>query len=240
MSFVSATYEASHIWYLLRVSAFLMIRPVIRYLATLGGVGLLAGLGALASPLVWPADPDASLVIRNGHLVGEVVGYVWHADPGTATIEVSASPVGLRAIPVQVNADTRITEGAKEGAFGDLTKHTRVRLIYEAQATGRMASSIELLRQGSIVSSATRVDSSPRTEADYWVEVGIFTDLDAAAALATRLLEHNLTVSIESAVVPDHPHPVLRVQIGPFADEAAARAAQRNLRAGGYQARALW
>ena len=66
-----------------------MIRRVFRYVATLGGAGLLVGMGALLSPLVWPTDPDGSLAMRDGRLVGEVSGYVWHADPNTATIHVS-------------------------------------------------------------------------------------------------------------------------------------------------------
>ena len=207
----------------------------------LGGAGLLAGIGALVLSLVWPADPDASLEIRNGHLVGEVVGYVWHADPNTATIRVSTNPVGFRAFAVRINENTRITVGRKEGGFGDLTKHTPVRLIYQAGANGRTASSIELLRQRHAGSSAdASAGRSLRSVADYWVEVGVFTDHDAAAALAARLLERDLAVSIESALVHVRRHPLLRVQIGPFTDEAAARAAQRSLRASGYQARALW
>jgi len=218
-----------------------MIRRVLRYIATLGSAGLLAGMGVLVSPLLWPADPDSSLVIRNGHLVGEVVGYVWQADPRTATIEVSASPIGLRALTVRVAPDTRITDGGKEGAFGDLARHTRVRLIYEPGPGGRVASSIELLRHGRTgVPALAGAGGPPHRVPGYWVEVAAFTDADAAAALATRLLEHNLTVSIESAAVHGRRRPVLRVRIGPFADEADARAAQQNLRTRGFQAHAVW
>lgn len=218
-----------------------MIRRVFRYLVTLGTAGLLAGMGALALPLVWPADPDSALVMRNGHLVGEVVGYVWRADPGTATIEVSASPIGLRTLTVRVDADTRITDGGKEGGFGDLTQHTRVRLTYEPRPSGRVASSIELLRHGRPGSPAlTRDGHPPHRMPGYWMEAATSTDPEGAAVLATRLLEHNLSVSIESAAVRGRQQPVLRVRIGPFADEAAARAAQQNLLASGFQALALW
>lgn len=218
-----------------------MIRRVKRHLAALGSAAVLVGIGALASPLIWPAHPDASLVMRNGHLVGEVVGYVWHADPNTATIKVSASPVGLRAFPFMVDADTRITDGGKEGAFGDLTRHARVRLRYEPRPNGRMASSIEVLHQGTAgPPTPPRDERATHGTSGYWVEVGVFAGPDAAAALATRLLEHHLTVALESATLPRHQQPALRVQIGPFADGAAARAAQQILRASGYQARALW
>jgi hypothetical protein len=218
-----------------------MIRRVLRYVATLGGAGLLVVTGALLSPLVWPPDPDASLVIRDGRLVGEVVGYVWQADPGTATIHVSSSLVGLRAFPVTVNAGTRITDGDKEGAFGDLSKHSRVHLVYEAHADGRLASSIELLRQGAASATMPAVAASlPMPGTGYWVEVGVFTDAEAAGTLAMRLLEHNLAVSIDSLAVRGRRQRFLRVQVGPFPDESAARAVEQNLRAGGYQARALW
>jgi sporulation related protein len=217
-----------------------MIRRVLRYIATLGSAGLLAVLVVL-SPAIWPSDPDASLVLRNGQLVGETVGYVWQADPSTATIQVSASLVGLRAIPVTVSPDTRITDGDKEGAFGDLGKHRRVRVVYEARADGRLASSIELLHQGMPIARVMGEDEARSTPATgYWVEVGIFTDPDAAGALATRMLEHNLTVSIESLTLRGGDQRALRVQVGPFADESAARAAQQNLRAMGHQAHALW
>ncbi len=221
-----------------------MIRRVFRYVATLGSAGLV-GMAALLSPLIWPADPDSSLVLRNGQLVGEVVGYVWQADPNTATIQVSSSLIGLRAFPVTVNVDTRITDGEKEGAFGDLSKHRRVRLIYEARAHGRLASSIELLRPGGPASPETTTDVAiePTPATGYWVEVGVFSDPEAAGVLATRLLEHNLAVSIESVSVRGSQQRVLRVlrvQVGPYAHESAARAAQQNLRAIGHQARALW
>ena len=52
----------------------------------------------------------------------------------------------------------------------------------------------------------------------------------------THLLEQNLTVSIEPATSPDGEHRVLRVQIGPYDDEASAVAVQQNLRSVGYQA----
>jgi SPOR domain len=215
-----------------------MIRGVMRYLAAFGSAGVLAVLAAVFSPLVWPADPDASLVVRNGQLVGEVVGYVWQADANTATIHVSSSVVGLRTFPVTINADTRIIDGDKEGAFGDLDRHARVHLVYEARPGGRLASSIMLLRQSA--GPETVVDASPTPVAGYWVEVGTFVDPDAAGALAARLLEHNMMVSIESVPVGGGRQRMLRVQVGPFPDEAAGRAAEQNLRAIGHQAHALW
>jgi hypothetical protein len=215
-----------------------MIRGVTRYFAAFGSAGVLAVLAAVFSPLIWPADPDASLVVRNGQLVGEVVGYVWHSDANTATIHVSSSVVGLRTFPVTISADTRIIDGEKEGAFGDLDRHARVHLVYEARPGGRLASSIVLLRH--TTTSETAADAGSTPVAGYWVEVGMFVDPDAAGALATRLLEHNMTVAIESVPVGGGQQRMLRVQVGPFPDEVTGRAAEQNLRAIGHQAHALW
>jgi hypothetical protein len=216
-----------------------MIRPVIRYFATLGSAGLLAALGALVSPVVWPTDPDASLVVRNGQLVGEVVGYIWQADPHTAIIHVSSSVLGLRAFPVRIDPETRITDGDKEGGFGDLGKHARVRVLYEAHPRGRRARSIELLHHDAPLGPAVG-NVLPGSTAGYWVEVGVFYEADAAGILAQRLLEHGMIVSIEPLHVDGGRRRALRVQVGPFADERAALAAQHNLRVTGFRAQALW
>ena len=216
-----------------------MVRPILRYVIAVGGIVLVVGSVFAIAPQIWPPDPDASLTLKNGQIVGETIGFVWAADPDTATIQVSASLVGFRTFPVTVNADTRIMDGDKEGAFGDLGKYTRVRVVYESRDHNRLASSIELIRNGSpgSATSATDVAGDERPPSTgYWVEVGVFTDPEAAGTLAARLLEHNLTVSLESVTLRGQEHPVVRVQVGPYPDEAAATAAQQNLRAIGYQA----
>jgi sporulation related protein len=214
-----------------------MVRRIARYLATFGMTGVLIVGAVFIAPLVWPPDPDASLVLRNGQLMGETVGYVWQTSADSGTVYVSASVVGLRTIPVTVTAGTRINVAGKEGAFADLVRSTPVRVVYESRDHVRLASSIELLVQGSgeaIDAAQPRVEHATAT--GYWVEMGVFADPEAADRLVTRLLEQNLTVSIESATSPDGEHRVLRVQVGPYADEASAVAVQQNLRTIGYQA----
>ena len=214
-----------------------MVRRIASYLATFGMTGVLIVGTVIIAPLVWPPDPDASLVLRNGQLMGEAVGYVWQTSADSGTVHVSASVVGLRTVPVTVTAGTRINVAGKEGAFADLVRSTPVRVIYESRDGVRLASSIELLVQGS---GETFDIAQPRVEhataTGYWVEMGVFADPDAADRLVTRLLEQNLTVSIEPATSPDGEHRVLRVQVGPYADEASAVAVQQNLRTIGYQA----
>jgi SPOR domain len=216
-----------------------MIRPIVRCLAAVGGAGLLVAAVVLMSPLIWPPDPDASLELENGQLVGDTMGYVWQIDANTGTIQVSSSLFGLRRTPVTVTAGTQITVGDKYGAFADLARNAHVRVRYESHEHVRLASSIEVLGQDAVASAVTR-NAPPRLEhtpaVGYWVEVGVFADPDTADGLMARLLEQNLAVSIEPATSRDGQHRVLRVQVGPFGDEGSAITAQQNLRAIGYQA----
>jgi hypothetical protein len=217
-----------------------MIRWVLGYLATAVGVGLLTSMVVMLPPLLWPPDPDASLILRDGRLVGEVAGYVWKTDAATGTIHVSASLVGLRAVPVTVTAGTTILIGDKFGAFADLDTNAQVRVVYEAREQVRLASSIEVLGQGGPVPEVIGRDVAPRVEhvptVGYWIDVGVFADPDAADALVTRLMQDEQSVALETVTSRDGTHRVLRVQVGPFADEASAMVAQRTLRKIGYQA----
>ena len=216
-----------------------MLRPIVRCLAALGGAGLLAATIVVMSPLIWPPNPDGSLELRNGQLVGETIGYIWQTDADTGTIHVTSSLVGLRRTPVTVTAGTQIMVGDKYGAFADLVRNVHVRVLYESHDHVRLASSIEVLAQGAVASAVAknalaRVEHTPAV--GYWVEVGVFADPDTANGLMARLLEQDLAVAIEPATSRDGQYRVLRVQVGPFDDEATAIAAQQNLRAIGYQA----
>src|SRR5689334_18131105 len=111
-----------------------MVRRIARHLATFGMTGVLIAGAVIIAPLVWPPNPDASLVLRNGQLMGEAVGYVRQTSADSGTVYVSASVVGLRAVPVTVTAGTRIDVAGKEGAFADLVRNTPVRVVYESRA----------------------------------------------------------------------------------------------------------
>ena len=70
----------------------------------------------------------------------------------------------------------------------------------------------------------------------YWVEAGIFSDSDAADAMMARLLDQRYSVSLDTVrAQPGRPR-LLRVQVGPFADEASATVAQHRLEAHSRQA----
>jgi hypothetical protein len=217
-----------------------MIGRVFRHLVILAA-GLVTGTGIMMFPLMWPPDPDASLTLTNGQLIGETVGYVWQTDAESGTIYVSASLLGLRRLPVTVTAGTKITVGDKYGAFADLVRNSPVRVVYESHDHVRLASAVEVLGPGALA-AATEIKpvfDPPRVEhapaVGYWLEVGVFADPNGADGLMARLLEQNLPVSIEPATSRDGRYSVLRVQVGPYAGETAAIVAQQNLRAIGYQ-----
>ena len=70
-----------------------------RLITLVAGGGMLVVLGAAALivwPLLWPPDPDASVQLVNGRLIGEVTGYVGRVDRDAHTLDVSASLVGWR------------------------------------------------------------------------------------------------------------------------------------------------
>jgi hypothetical protein len=212
-----------------------------RHLVILAGAGLVTVTGIMVFPLIWPPDPDSSLTLTNGQLVGETVGYIWQTDAESGTIYVSASLLGLRRLPVTVTAGTKITVGEKFGAFANLVHNAPVRIVYESHADVRLASSIKVLGPGELAAALeARPATPPPVEhapaVGYWLEVGLFADPKATDGLMARLLEQNLPVSIEPATSRDGRHSVLRVQVGPYADEAAAIIAQQNLSAIGYQA----
>ena len=107
-------------------------------------------LGAAAMmlwPLLWPPDPDASVQLVDGRLIGETAGYVGRVDRTTQTVDVSSSLVGWRPIIVVVNDQTAIMVQNRHGGFGDLLKDLPVRVSYEVVGGRRLAKSIEVVTE---------------------------------------------------------------------------------------------
>jgi hypothetical protein len=105
-------------------------------------------LGAAALmlwPLLWPPDPDASVQLVSGHLVGETSGYVGRVNHDAQTVDVSSSLIGWRPIVLAVNEQTSILVQNRQGGFGDLTKDLPVRVSYEIVGDRRLARSIEIV-----------------------------------------------------------------------------------------------
>ena len=71
-----------------------------RLITLVAGGGMLVVLGAAALivwPLLWPPDPDASVQLVNGRLMGEVTGYVGRVDrDGAPSTSRRASSGGAR------------------------------------------------------------------------------------------------------------------------------------------------
>lgn len=70
----------------------------------------------------------------------------------------------------------------------------------------------------------------------YWIQVGAFKTMGAAAQLAERLRRQGMPASNEGlASTPWHPAGALaRVRVGPFATHSDARSKLRDLVARGY------
>jgi cell division protein FtsN len=71
---------------------------------------------------------------------------------------------------------------------------------------------------------APAADAAPATVKGYFVQLGVFASLENAEALRARLEGLGIPARLESRVV-----------VGPFPDQAAARAAQARLRDAGQE-----
>jgi hypothetical protein len=135
-------------------------------------------LGAAALmlwPLLWPSDPDTSVQLVNGRLVGETSGYVGRVDRDARTVDVSSSLVGWRPVVLVVNEHTAIQVQDRPGEIGDLVKDLPVRVTYEMVGDKRLAKSIEVItddgRARAAPADAVKVpappaDRSPATPSD--------------------------------------------------------------------------
>src|SRR5262245_25739645 len=174
----------------------------LRYLAMGAGAVMAVGVGSMLSPLVRPVDPDASVTLENGRLIGHTSGYVQDIDAETRTIRVSPSLLGFGAVPVTVSEDTLIQIREKRGAFDNLNPYMSVHVTYENLDTRRRATSIELMETAGTAHASTRdVAERPSESAaasSYWVEAGTFQDADAADELVARLLDQKYSVSLDT------------------------------------------
>jgi len=103
-------------------------------------------------------------------------------------------------------------------------------------ARPRTASAVSLdparPRSASAVSLPTARADAPPAPPQFWVQVGAFRTIDAAAQLVRRLRDHAVTIAIGG----DRPAPLTRVLVGPFADRSAAVSVVRALHASGLAA----
>jgi hypothetical protein len=119
--------------------------PVLKGIAAATLLVLLAAATLIVWPLVSPPDPDASLRLVNGRLLGETSGYLARIDHERRTVDVSASILGVRPVGLVVDAETVILVQDRQGGFGDLWNDLPVRVSYEMLGATRLARVIEIL-----------------------------------------------------------------------------------------------
>ena len=121
-----------------------MRRPLIKLVAIAGALALVGGVALMLRPLVWAPDPDASVQLVDGRLIGETSGYVARVDREARTVDVSASLIGWRPVVLIVNQETVIKVHDRQGGLGDLWKDMPVRASYEVIGDTRVARSIQI------------------------------------------------------------------------------------------------
>ena len=119
----------------------------IRFVAGGGMVMVLGAAALMLWPLLWPPDPDASVQLVGGHLVGETSGYVGRINRDAQTVDVSSSLIGWRPIVLVVNSETSIQVQNRQGGFGDLLKDLPIRVSYEVVGDQRIARAIEIMTE---------------------------------------------------------------------------------------------
>ena len=116
----------------------------LRRFASAVAFSILAASIPIAWWVLWAPDPDASLRMEGGSLVGEVNGYLQHVDRDARTIEVSRSLLGFRPVAIAVTDDTEILVNTLHGGFGDLATYRTVSVSYVVRGTARLAKSIQV------------------------------------------------------------------------------------------------
>ena len=134
-------------------------------------MALLVGGGAMLRPFVWPEDPDASLQMVNGRLVGEAMGYVAAVDSDERILKISASVLGLRAVTLSVGDDATIMIGDKQGGLGDLAVDMPVRVAYALDGGTHRAMAVERLAPGTSVRASSIAPDSARANSVSNVEL---------------------------------------------------------------------
>src|SRR5262249_49199902 len=102
-----------------------------RIAAGIAIVTALGVVGIITRNVLWPDDPDASLQHAGGKVLGDMSGYVGRVDRESRTVDVSASPLGIRPVAIVLTNETAIVVNGKQGAIGDLWKDVPVRVYYE-------------------------------------------------------------------------------------------------------------
>jgi hypothetical protein len=132
------------------------------------GIAIVTALGVaglVTRNVLWPDDPDASLQLSGGRMLGDMAGYVGRVDREARTVDISASPLGIRPVVLLVTNDTAIVVNGKQGAIGDLWKDLPVRVFYEVRDNTRYATSIQVTAGDALAASPGGQDAAPASGA---------------------------------------------------------------------------
>src|SRR5918996_3057882 len=108
--------------------------------------------------LLRASDPDASLPLPEGHVLGDMTGQVGEVNRDAQTVDISETPPGLRPVTLVVTDDTSITVHGKQGGLGDLGKDMPVRVFYEVRDEVMYATSIQVVTEDAQASQPTVSD----------------------------------------------------------------------------------
>ena len=131
-----------------------------RIAAGIAIVTALGVVGIITRNVLWPDDPDASLQHQGGKVLGDMTGYVGRVDKESRTVDVSASPLGIRPLAIVLTNETAIVVNGKQGAIGDLWKDLPVRVYYEVRDNTRYATSIQVTSGDAQAASAAARDQA--------------------------------------------------------------------------------
>jgi hypothetical protein len=136
-------------------------------------VVLLVGAAVLVvSPAFWVADPEESVRLVHGRMIGDTGGHIVGVDRERRTVAISRSLFGWRPVVVSVTPETIITVNKLEGAFGDLARDLPVRVTYEVVGGARLAHAIDIggSRADPVPTVAPRLRTPPAAAAPHSAE----------------------------------------------------------------------
>jgi hypothetical protein len=151
-----------------------------RWVSRIIGAMMILGVLVIAAMATWsvlrPEDPGPALPVAAGPALGDLTGYVGQVDGAARTLAVTDNVLGLRPITLMVTDDTSITVHGKQGALGDLSRDTPVRVFYEVRdgvkyvtsvqvITGLQASGPTAPAAGTMVEAAPVAVSAPASQA---------------------------------------------------------------------------
>lgn len=213
------------------------MRPVRRWLIPLTLVAA-AGCASGGKPTV-PTEPTRARA--TGWTERGLASWYGHPYHGRRTAsgevyDMDAMTAAHRSLPfgTVVRVTRRDTGASVKVRINDRGPFIKGRIIDLSRASAKRIGlfvdgvapvKIEVLRKAEAdPAPPPRADANPAEPACFWIQVGAFGDADNASRAVRRLKKAGI-----KALQIEGPEGLLRVRVGPFTDEAAARAALEDL-----------